>query len=117
MSARPKTEKKQQRAVRLSPASFYAAGPLLSLTRITVDRLGDRAIFLTLGLTIPSVRIISPLSMIVGAQVIKGDQSEPDYSIKVRLYEGNHIRFACRTRAIAMATYQALRHHLPVETR
>jgi hypothetical protein len=109
----------REQARRSNRATIYVASGLFSLTCIRIDRNRDRAIFCTLGLALPSWRVISPLSLIVGAQISKQKRAgqRQGYGIAVRLFQGKPIRFACRSRTVATATMQALQQQLHVETR
>ena len=98
---------------------IHASGSGLSLGCIAIDRYRDRAVFYNLSLLRPFWRTVQPLSMIVGAQIIKRERGnrQPAYGVVMHLFKGPSIRFACRSRAVAQATLEALHRHLPVEMR
>jgi hypothetical protein len=91
----------------------------LSRGTIVIDRSRERAAFYNLSVWQPFRRVIRPISTIVGAQVTKHQRgaSRPAYGIVIHLFQGDPIRFACRSRAIAMAVLEALYAHFPVEMR
>ncbi|MDR3526809.1 MAG: hypothetical protein P4L57_05980 [Rhizomicrobium sp.] len=98
---------------------IHLRGVGLSLGCIAIDRCRDRAVFTNLSLLHPFWRSVQPLSMIVGAQIVKRERGnrQAAYGVALHLFKGPSIRFACRSRAVAQATLAALHKHLPVEMR
>lgn len=119
MGRKRKRENSQQRISRRNRARILSVGRFLSLTYIVIDRDRDRAVFCTLGLAMPLWRVVSPLSLIMSAQINKREREEKDalYGIVVRLSRSGRVRFNCRSRDVATKTLQALQQHLQVETR
>jgi hypothetical protein len=90
-----------------------------SLTILVADRDCDRAVFIKLGLSHATRRVISPLSRIGSVQVVKHEHpnAKPAYGIAVGLRDEHHITFGCNSRDQAMhvmrsaARYLGLTHH------
>jgi hypothetical protein len=101
-------------AVRIDVGSGW-----LSRGAVVIDRPRERAVFYNLSLWQPVWRVIRPLSTIVGAQISKRQRGTnlPAYGIVIRLFQGDPIRIACRSRAHAIAVLDALHAHFPVEMR
>jgi hypothetical protein len=87
------------------------------LTFFSVNWAHDRAVLHGFGLFLPVRRVIAPLSLIAGIQVVKHQREEgkAEYGIAVRLHKGEHIKFSCRSRDQAMAIMRKTTRYLGLE--
>ena len=85
-----------------------------SVTFLSVDRIQDRAVFFGIGLFLPVRRVIAPLSLIAGIQVVKHERKEGkhEYGVAVRLHQGKHIKMGCRSRDQAMNIMRKIARYL-----
>jgi hypothetical protein len=90
-----------------------------SLTFLSVDRIQDRAVFFGIGLFLPVRRVITPLSLIAGIQVVKHERKEgkSEYGVTVRLHQGKHIKLGCRSRDQAMTIMRNIARYLGLQHR
>lgn len=108
-----------KKKISIKPLRFHAFDHEPSASFGRIDRQKDQAVIVRVGLPIPTIRVVKPLSLIAGAQILKRENVRrgPLYGIAIRLHKGKAVKFGCRSRQAALELLETLHRYLKVETR